>query len=99
MEEDIKAAEGRPSKRSKKEEREEEMYGEEDPMADDWGGGFEEENYPSGAGLESIRQEEQERRGVYEGQVGCWRAERNHAGSSLTGFHKVACRCLCSTRI
>ena len=35
MEEDVKAAEGRPSKRSKKEEREEEMYGEEDPEADD----------------------------------------------------------------
>ena len=35
MEEDAKAAEGRPSKRSKKEEREEEMYGEEDPEADD----------------------------------------------------------------
>jgi hypothetical protein len=35
MEEDVKAAEGRPTKRSKKEEREEEMYGEEDPEADD----------------------------------------------------------------
>ena len=35
MEEDVKAAEGRPSKRSKKEEREEEMYGEEDLEADD----------------------------------------------------------------
>ena len=33
--EDVKAAEGRPTKRSKKEEREEEMYGEEDPEADD----------------------------------------------------------------
>jgi hypothetical protein len=35
MEEDNKAAEGSASKRSKKEEREEEMYGEEDPEADD----------------------------------------------------------------
>ena len=35
MEEDVQAAEGRPTKRSKNEEREEEMYGEEDPEADD----------------------------------------------------------------
>ena len=35
MEEDVKAAEGSAGKRSKKEEREEEMYGEEDPEADD----------------------------------------------------------------
>jgi hypothetical protein len=35
MEEDVKAAEGGAGKRSKKEEREEEMYGEEDPEADD----------------------------------------------------------------
>jgi hypothetical protein len=35
MEEDVKAAEGSASKRSRKEEREEEMYGEEDPEADD----------------------------------------------------------------
>jgi len=35
MEEDVKAAEGGVGKRSKKEEREEEMYGEEDPEADD----------------------------------------------------------------
>jgi hypothetical protein len=35
MEEDVKAAEGSANKRSKREEREEEMYGEEDPEADD----------------------------------------------------------------
>lgn len=35
MEEDVKAAEGSAGQRSKKEEREEEMYGEEDPEADD----------------------------------------------------------------
>jgi pullulanase/glycogen debranching enzyme len=35
MEDDVKAAEGGAVKRSKKEEREEEMYGEEDPEADD----------------------------------------------------------------
>lgn len=35
MEEDAKAAEGGANKRSKAEEREEEMYGEEDPEADD----------------------------------------------------------------
>jgi hypothetical protein len=35
MEEDVKVAEGSAGKRSKKEEREEEMYGEEDPEADD----------------------------------------------------------------
>lgn len=35
MEEDVKAAEGSAGQRIKKEEREEEMYGEEDPEADD----------------------------------------------------------------
>lgn len=35
MEEDVKAAEGSAGQRSKKEQREEEMYGEEDPEADD----------------------------------------------------------------
>lgn len=35
MGEDVKAAEGSAGQRSKKEEREEEMYGEEDPEADD----------------------------------------------------------------
>lgn len=35
MEDDAKAAEGGANKRSKAEEREEEMYGEEDPEADD----------------------------------------------------------------